>query len=69
MSGFRTGIGMNSNDFFRPLWLRLAIVAACAAWVALEYLHDQPGWAAIAAAATAYGVWSLLLAYRPGGRS
>ena len=60
---------MNGNDFFRPLWLRLGIVAACAGWAVLEWLHGETGWALVAAAATAYGVWSFLIAYTPGGGS
>ena len=58
---------MNGNDFFRPLWLRVAIVAACAAWAVVEWLHGETGWALMAGAAAAYGVWSFIIAYRPGG--
>lgn len=56
---------MNANDLFRPLWLRVAIVLACAAWAVLEWLHGETGWALLAAAATAWGAWSLILAWRP----
>ncbi len=56
---------MKGDEFFRPLWLRLAIVAACAAWSAFEWVNGETGWAALAAAATLYGAWSLLIAYRP----
>lgn len=59
---------MNDNDFFRPLWLRLAIVAACIGWAVLEWLNDQSGWALIAGAAAAYGIWSFLIAYPSGSR-
>lgn len=57
---------MNGNDFFRPLWLRAAIVLACAAWAVVEWTQGQTGWALLAAAAAGYGAWSLLVAYRPG---
>jgi len=63
--GAHKGIPMPNNAFFDPLWISLAIIAACAGWVALEYNHGQIGWAAIAAAALAYGVWSLLISYAP----
>lgn len=56
---------MKADDFFRPLWLRLAIVAACAGWAVFEYHHGETGWALMAAAVTAYGVWSFLVNYRP----
>lgn len=55
------------SDFFRPLWLRATIVAACAGWAVLEYASGQSGWAMIAAAVTAYGVWSFLIAWKPDG--
>ncbi|PSM19326.1 hypothetical protein [Nitratireductor sp. StC3] len=54
-----------SGSVFDPLWRRLAIIAACAGWAALEWLNGQTGWALLAAAATAYGVWSLLIAWAP----
>ncbi|MBI1622219.1 hypothetical protein [Aquamicrobium zhengzhouense] len=54
---------MQTKRFLDPLWIRLLLVAACAFWTALEYANDQIGWAAIAACATLYGVWSLLLNY------
>lgn len=56
---------MNGNDFFRPLWVRAAIVAICAAWTVFEWHNGESGWAALAGAATLYGVWSLLISYRP----
>ena len=54
---------MQTKRFLDPLWIRLLLVAACAFWTALEYANDQIGWATIAACATLYGVWSLLLNY------
>lgn len=54
---------MNDTDFFRPLWLRLAIVMACIGWAALEWLNGQSGWALCAGAAAAYGIWSLFITY------
>lgn len=59
---------MNGNDFFRPLWLRVAIVAACAGWALLEWVNGENGWAMMAAAVTAYGIWSFIIAYEPSKR-
>lgn len=56
---------MKGEAFFRPLWIRLAIVAACAGWAVLEWVHGESGWAMIAGAVTLYGVWSLLIAFEP----
>ncbi len=58
---------MKGDDFFRPLWLRAAIVAVCAAWAVFEWINGQTGWAVMAGAATVYGIWSFLIAYRPAG--
>lgn len=55
------------NDFFRPLWLRVAIVLACVGWAVVEWMHDQAGWALIAAAVAAYGAWSFLIDYKADG--
>jgi hypothetical protein len=53
------------ETFFRPLWRRVAIVAVCAGWAVLEWTHGDETWTMIALAATAYGAWSLLYAYKP----
>lgn len=56
---------MNGNDFFRPLWLRAGIVVACVAWAVFEWVNGETGWAVMAGAVAAYGVWSFLIAYKP----
>jgi hypothetical protein len=52
------------DTFFRPLWRRVAIVAACAGWAVVEWAYGDETWTMIAAAVTAYGAWSLLYAYK-----
>jgi len=52
------------ETFFRPLWRRLAIVGVCAGWAVLEWAYGDETWTMIAAAVTAYGVWSLLYNYK-----
>lgn len=56
---------MKGDEFFRPLWIRLAIVVACAAWAAFEWLNGETGWAMMAGAVALYGAWSFLIAYKP----
>ena len=56
---------MNGNNFFRPLWLRVGIVLACFGGAVLELVNGQTGWAMLAGAVGAYGVWSFLIAYEP----
>ncbi|WP_157014320.1 DUF3329 domain-containing protein [Mesorhizobium xinjiangense] len=54
-----------ADRIFRPLWVRAMIVVACAAWALVEWANGQTGWALLAAAVTAYGVWSFFIAWRP----
>jgi hypothetical protein len=60
---------MNERDtkFFRPLWLRIGLTAAIAAWFLFEalYSHDQ-FWMLITAAAFAYCIWSFFISYPKG---
>lgn len=58
---------MKGGDLFRPLGVRIGIVALCAAWSALEFYSGETGWGFIALAVTVYGVWSMLIAYKPPG--
>lgn len=41
--------------FFRPLWLRIAVVVVCLGWAVFEFMSGSPGWAMLFAAA---GLWS-----------
>lgn len=54
------------HPFLDPLWRRVVIVAFCAGWSVLEWINQQTGWGMLTAAATVYGVWSLLLTYEAG---
>jgi hypothetical protein len=53
------------HPFFRPLWRRIAVVAACAVWTAVEYAGGSSTWALIALAVTAYGAWQFFYLYKP----
>ena len=60
---------MKGDDFFKPLWIRLAIVLACAGWTLIEWINGETGWAMMAGAVTIYGVWSFLYAFNPSSNS
>lgn len=53
----------DGSGFFEPLWRRVAIVAACPGWAGVEWFYGETVWAGVAAAATAYGAWTLLIAH------
>jgi hypothetical protein len=55
----------NEHPFFRPLWRRLAVIAACIAWTGVEVAAGEKVWALVASAAVCYAVWQLLLRYSP----
>ena len=57
--------GIHNHPFYRPLWRRIAIVAACALWTVIEVFGAQNSlFATVAMALTAYTGWVLLLKYR-----
>jgi hypothetical protein len=55
----------NQNPFFRPLWLRVLLVAICFGWAAFELYAGSQTWALITAAIGAYAVWSFFITYDP----
>lgn len=55
----------NQHPFFRPLWRRLAVIAVCAIWAAVEFAAGTPFWGTLAAGMAAYGVWTFLINYKP----
>ncbi len=53
------------HPFFRPLWRRVAVVAVCALWAALEWATQSPLWAMGAGALAAYTFYVLILTFDP----
>jgi hypothetical protein len=49
--------------FFRPLWRRVAVVAALALWTAVELAFGDATWATITGAILAYSVWTFLISF------
>jgi hypothetical protein len=55
---------LHSNPFYRPLWIRLAIVGSLAAWTLVEiFVSKSPFWAVILGALFAFCTWKFLLTY------
>ncbi|OYX40826.1 MAG: hypothetical protein B7Z02_17805 [Rhodobacterales bacterium 32-67-9] len=51
--------------FFRPLWLRLAVVAVCLGWAGMEMVSGSPGWAILFAAAGLWAAYQFFVAWDP----
>lgn len=54
-----------SHPFYRPLWVRAAVVGLSLGWAAVEAWRGSPGWALIFGAAGAVALWGLFLTYDP----
>lgn len=54
-----------SHPIYKPLWVRILIVAVCFGWAAVETLGSQPFWAMLSGALGAYSAWMLLLNFKP----
>ena len=52
------------HPFFRPLWRRIALVAFCAVWTAIEVWNNSGLWVWLTAGLTAYAAWLFLLNYK-----
>mgnify|MGYP001209382820 FL=1 len=55
------------HPFLRPLWRRVALVAVCLVWAAIEFAGGSPMWGMIALAMAGYGAWLYLYRYGSGG--
>lgn len=54
-----------SHPFFRPLWLRVLIVAAALGWALTEAVGGNPGWAIIFGGMGVAAFWGLFVACDP----
>ncbi|GAA4531871.1 hypothetical protein GCM10023174_23980 [Chelativorans composti] len=52
------------HPFFRPLWVRAAIVLVAFAWAAFEFSYGEVVWALVFGAIGSYCCWVLLISYR-----
>lgn len=53
------------HSFYRPLAVRLIIVAVCLGWAILELTTGEPFWAILSGALGVYAAWMLLVNYTP----
>lgn len=53
------------HPFFRPLWIRVATVAFCTGWGALEAWWGNPIWASLFWALAAYCAWGFFIDFNP----
>jgi hypothetical protein len=54
-----------NHPFYRPLWIRIAIVAVCLGWAIVEASTREPFWAIIVGALGIYAAYKLLLTFSP----
>lgn len=54
-----------NDPFFRPLWLRVLIVAATIGWGLFEFSAGQPFWGTLFCAIGAYAFYGLFIAFDP----
>lgn len=55
------------HPFFRPLWIRIAIVAVCVAWAGVEFLTASPTWGMIFLAIAAAAIYAFFFDFNPDG--
>jgi hypothetical protein len=53
------------HPFFRPLWIRIAIVAACGLWTALEVAAGAAAWAVLFGGLGLYAAWRFFVTFNP----
>jgi hypothetical protein len=53
------------HPFFRPLWIRIATVAACLGWAALEIAAGAMVWAALFGGVGLYAAWRFFVTFNP----
>ena len=58
------------HPVFRPLWVRVLIVALCAGWAVLEFVTGSPFWGVLFLGLGAYAAWGFFVTFgrdRDGG--
>jgi hypothetical protein len=54
------------HPWFRPLWVRILVVAACAGWAIVEFVTGSPFWAVIFLGLGAYAGYGFFFDFHPG---
>ncbi|TXB63441.1 DUF3329 domain-containing protein [Paracoccus aurantiacus] len=53
------------QDVYRPLWLRVVIVAVCLGWAAVEFVSGAPFWGILFGAVGLYAAHQFFIAFDP----
>lgn len=53
------------HPFFKPLWIRVLVVAVCVGWGVFELASGAPFWAVIFLGIAAYSAWGFFVAFNP----
>ncbi|KQY15458.1 hypothetical protein [Rhizobium sp. Root482] len=53
------------HPFYRPLWVRLLVIAFCVGWTAFEFWNGNTTWGMIFLAVSAYTTCVLVIFFKP----
>ena len=51
--------------FFKPLWIRLAVVAVCLGWAAVEFWTGSTGWALMFGGVGLWSAYEFFVVFNP----
>lgn len=51
------------HPIYRPLWVRVAIVAACLGWALFEFTSGSPFWGVLFGALGLYSAWGFFIVF------
>jgi hypothetical protein len=51
------------HPFYRPIWIRIAIVASCLGWAIVEFYNQAPLWGILFGAVGVYCAWGFFIAW------
>lgn len=54
-----------NDPFYRPLWLRIAIVTVCFGWGVFEFVSGSPFWGVVFWGVAAFAFHGLFIAFNP----
>ncbi len=54
-----------NHPFFRPLWIRVLVVAACLGWALVELASGEPMWAILFGALGAAAFYGFFITFNP----
>lgn len=54
-----------NHPFFKPLWIRILVVAIAAAWGVFEFASGSAFWGTLFLGIAAYAAWGFFIAFDP----